>query len=199
MKKRFYILSILSFLIISLLFLNYFDFSIFNKKDKISSKIVSEIPKSSFNLKRDLLEFRTKMNESDTVKIWFDHSVCTFQGYERIKISKKSDSIIISSEFKDETFDDITEWKLMYVKSIHINDTNWKFEDFIKRNLNRMKKNESENHRLVLQIINKDDKIEFYTNGLVDYNRFLKDYIHTIKGLLPNKKYSIHDVNVIHD
>lgn len=199
MKKRFYILSILSFLIISLLFLNYFDFSIFNKKDKISNEIVSEISKSSFNLKRDLLEFRTKMNESDTVKIWFYHSVCTFQGYERIKISKKSDSIIISSEFKDETFDDITEWKLMYVKSIHINDTNWKFEDFIKRNLNRMKKNESENDRIVLQIINKDDKIEFYTNGLVDYNRFLKDYINTMRELLPNEKYFIHDVNVIHD
>ncbi len=97
MKKKFYILPILSFLIIYLLFLNYFDFSIFNKKDKISGEIESEIPKSSFNLKRDLSEFRTKMNESDTIKIWFDHSICTFQGYERIKISKKSDSIIVSS------------------------------------------------------------------------------------------------------
>ncbi len=87
----------------------------------------------------------------------------------------------------------------MYVKSIHINDTNWKFEDFIKRNLNRVKKNESENDRIVLQIINKDDKIEFYTNGLVDYNRFLKDYINTMRELLPNEKYFIHDVNVIYD
>jgi hypothetical protein len=139
------------------------------------------------------------MNESDTIKIWFDHSVCTFQGYERIKISKKSDSIIVSSEFKDETFDDVTEWKLMYRKSININDTNWKFEDFIKLNLNRMKKNESENDRLVLQIINKDDKIEFYTNGLVDYNRFLKDYINTMRDLLPTKKYFIHDVDIVHE
>lgn len=139
------------------------------------------------------------MNESDTIKIWFDHSVCTFQGYELIKISKKSDSIIVSSEFKDETFDDVSEWKLMYRKSININDTNWKFEDFIKLNLNRMKKNESENDRLVLQIINKDDKIEFYTNGLVDYNRFLKDYINTMRDLLPTKKYLIHDVDIVHE
>jgi len=199
LKKKFYILSILSFLIISLLYLNYFDSSIFNKKDKISIEIESEIPKSSFNLESDFLEFRTKMNESDTIKIWFDHSVCTFQGYERIKISKKSDSIIVSSEFKDESFDDTLEWKLMYSKSIHLNDINWKFENFIKRNLNRINKNTSENDRLTLQIINKDDKIEFFTNGLVDYNRFLKDYINTMRDLLPTKKYFIHDVDIVHE
>ncbi|RAR47401.1 hypothetical protein [Flavobacterium lacus] len=199
MKKKFYILPILSFLIISLLFLNYFDFSIFTKKDKISSEIESEIPKSSFNLKRDFLEFKTKMNKSDTIKIWFDHSVCNFQGYERIKISKKSDSIYVISEFKDETFDDIPEWKLMYSKSIQINDTNWRFEDFIKLNLNRMNKSVTENDRLVLQIINKDDKIEFYTNGLVDYNIFLKDYVNIMRELLPSKKYFIHDVDIIHE
>lgn len=197
MKKQVYILSTISFLIISLLCLSYFDFFIFNKKDKISTEIKSERPKSSFNLKRDLLEFRTKMNEPDTIKIWFNHSVCTFQGYERIKISKKSDSIIVSSEFRDETFDDISEWKLMYQQSLPINDANWKFENFIKRNLNRMNKCVTENDRLILQIINKDDKIEFYTNGLVDYNRFLKDYINTMRELLPTKKYFIHDVGIV--
>ena len=35
-----------------------------------------------------LSNFREKLTESDTLLISFDHSVCTYQGYERIEITK---------------------------------------------------------------------------------------------------------------
>ena len=179
--------------------LNYNDVFDFNNKDKINPKFKSENPKSTFNLKNDLFDFKNRMEESDTIKIWFDHSVSSFQGYERLRILKKSDSLYISSEFKEEKFTNISEWKVIYTKSIPVNDTIWKFEDFIRRNVNRLKKNISENDRLILQIANNNDKIEFHTTGLVDYNRFLKDYINTMKELFPGKNYYFHDVDIVEE
>jgi hypothetical protein len=38
----------------------------------------------------DLTDFKKKMTDLDTIKIWFDHSICTYQGAERIEITKKS-------------------------------------------------------------------------------------------------------------
>lgn len=61
----------------------------------------TEFPKSDFNLKTDLTDFKRKMTELDTIKIFFDHSVCTYEGYERIEITKKSDSIKVRTEFKE--------------------------------------------------------------------------------------------------
>ena len=45
--------------------------------------------KTEFNLKTDITDFKKKMTESDTIKIWFNHSVCTYREAERIEITKK--------------------------------------------------------------------------------------------------------------
>ncbi len=93
----------------------------------------TEFPKSDFNLKTDLTVFKKNMTELDTIKVFFDHSVCTYEGYERIEITKQSDSIKIRTEFKELTFSENKkpEWNLVYEKKISETDTIWQFEKFI--------------------------------------------------------------------
>ena len=77
------------------------------------------------------------MTELDTIKIWFEHSVCSHQGAERIEITKESDLIKIRTEFKEKTFEENLEWKVVYEKRIPITDTIWKIEEFFKQNIAR--------------------------------------------------------------
>ena len=122
----------------------------------------SVVAKTDFNIKTDLTDFKNKMNELDTIKIWFDHSVCTYQGVERIEITKKSDSIKIRTE-------------LVYEKKIPKTDSIWKIEEFFKRNIEKQKSEEKDYG--TLQIAHNGIKVHYFTNGLVDLNRFMADYL----------------------
>jgi hypothetical protein len=143
----------------------------------------AELEKSEFNLKTDLTDFKNKMTELDTLKIWFNHSVCTYQGAERIEITKESDSIKIRTEFKEDTFEENPEWKVIYEKRMSINDTIWKIEEFFKRNVERKKSEEKEFG--TLQISHNGNKTHFFTNGLIDLQDFIVDYNLTMKALYP--------------
>lgn len=156
-----------------------------------------EFPKAEFNLKTDLIDFKKKMSELDTINVWFDHSVCTYKGAERIEITKKSNLIKIRTAYKDETFDNNTEWKLVYEKEIAQTDTIWKIEEFFKRNINRQK---SENKDYgTLQISHNKDKIHYFTDGLVDLNNFMKDYFETMKTLHPENIDTIYGVAIVYE
>lgn len=157
----------------------------------------SEQKISDFDLKTDLTDFKKKMTEIDTLKIFFDHSVCTYEGYERIEITKESDSIKVRTEFKELTFNDNknSEWKLVYEMKISEMDTVWPFQQFIERNENR---NYSEKkNRGILLISNKKDTISFTTNGLVDLNHFLEDYYLTMRKLYPENKNGIYGYEIV--
>jgi PBP1b-binding outer membrane lipoprotein LpoB len=159
----------------------------------------TELPKSDFNLKTDLIDFKKKMTELDTIKIFFDHSVCTYEGYERIEITKKSDSIKVRTEFKELTFSENKnpEWNLVYEKKLLETDTIWQFEKFIERNENRQNL-ESEN-RGILVITNKKDRISFSTDGLVDLNHFLEDYYLTMRKIYPENKNGIYGYELVEE
>jgi len=126
----------------------------------------TEFPKSEFNLKTDLTDFKKKMTELDTMKLWFNHSVCTYQGYERIEITKKSGLIKIRTEFKKDTFEKNPEWKVVYEKKIPITDTICKIEEFFERNIERQKSEEKEYG--TLQVLHNGIKVHYFTKGLVD-------------------------------
>lgn len=154
----------------------------------------TELPKSDFSLKTDLTDFKNKMTELDTIKIWFNHSVCTYQGAERIEITKESDLINIRTEFKEDTFDQNPEWKIVYEKQMPITDTIWKMEEFFKRNIQRQKSEEKEYG--TLQVSHNGIKIHYFTKGLVDLNRFMADYFETMKMLYPENKNNIYRVEI---
>lgn len=159
----------------------------------------TEFPKSDFNLKTDLTDFKKKMTELDTIKVFFDHSVCTYEGFERIEITKKSDSIKVRTEFKELTFneDQNPNWNLVYEKKIPETDTIWQFGKFIKRNAKR-ETSDNEN-RGILIIENKKDTIQFYTDGLVDLNHFLEDYYLTMRKLYPENKNGIYGYELVEE
>ncbi|WP_431164842.1 hypothetical protein [Tenacibaculum halocynthiae] len=154
----------------------------------------TKLGKSEFNLITDITDFKNKMTELDTIKIWFDHSVCNYQGVERVEITKKSDSIKIRTEFKEETFNENREWKLVYEKKIPKTDSIWKIEEFFKRNVERQKP-EEKNYG-TLQVSHKGIKVHYFTSALVDLNRFMADYFKTMKGLHPENIDNIYGVEI---
>ena len=162
---------------------------------KKETKQKTELGKSKFNLKTDITDFKKKMTELDTIKIWFSHSVCSYQGTERIEITKKSELIKIRTEYKEETFEENPEWKVIYEKIIPITDTIWKIEKFFKRNLERQKSEEKEYGTLQISLNNKK-RIHYFTKGLNDLNQFMKDYFETMKMLHPENIDNIYGVEI---
>tara|TARA_B100000949_G_C13933362_1_gene305795 strand:- start:27 stop:530 length:504 start_codon:yes stop_codon:yes gene_type:complete len=160
-------------------------------------KTEKEKPTSEFDLIKDLTNFQQKMTELDTLTISFDHSVCTYQGYERIEITKQSDSISIISDFKELTFQKNPKWERIYDKKISENDTIWKFEQFLKRNEKR--KDTDQNKRGILMLTDNKDTIRYSTDGLVDLNRFLADYYETMRKIYPENKNGIYGVDVVEE
>lgn len=162
---------------------------------KENSDLSSVSLTSDFNLETDIYDFKKKMNESDTIRIWFDHSVCMYEGYERIQITKFSDTLKIRSEFKEVSFNKNPEWKDVYERKLSINDTVWKFEKFLERNSFRINKDEIE--YLSFQIIHGNNKLNYSISDLVDLNNLLKDYFETMKELFPENINNIYGIDEI--
>jgi hypothetical protein len=154
-----------------------------------------ELAKSEFNLNSDITDFKKKITELDTLKIWFNHSVCTYQGTERIEITKESNLIKIRTEFKEDTFEENPEWKVVYEKRIPITDTIWKIEEFFKRNIERQKSEEKEYG--TLQVSHNGNKIHYFSNGLNDLIGFQIDYYETMIKLHPENKNNIYGVEIV--
>ena len=110
-------------------------------------------------------------------------------------ITKESDLIKIRTEFKEDTFEENPEWKVVYEKRIPITDTIWKIEEFFKRNIERQKSEEKEYG--TLQVSHNGIKVHYFTKGLVDLNRFMADYFETMKMLHPENKNNIYGVEII--
>lgn len=89
----------------------------------ISCKNEVEINKYEFNLKEYITDFKNKITELDTIKIWFNHSICTYQGVELIEITRKHDLLKIRSEYKEDNLYENQKWKLVYEKQIPTTDT----------------------------------------------------------------------------
>ncbi len=145
------------------------------QKKQLETKFaeINEPVKSNFDLNSDYADFKTKMTESDTLNVWVDHSVCTYQGYERLMITKKDDSIKILSEFKDYDKQN-PEWKIVFEKNISESYTTWNFGNYMKRNKNRLTTDSTKYSKI--EVKSGLQKLRFVTKGLVDLNRFKADY-----------------------
>ena len=157
--------------------------------------IKKEVKTSKFNLTSDYINFKEKMTELDTLEIKFDHSICTYEGYEKIIITKQLDSLHITCNYKDVTFDTKPKWKQIYNLKIHEKDTIWKFEEFLERNKNRITTDKKK--LCVLLLKSKRDKLIYTTKGLVDLNYFFADYFQTMLELHPENKNSIYGVEIL--
>ena len=162
---------------------------------KNQTENITEQPESNFNLEKDYAEFQTKMTELDTLKIWISHSVCTYQGSEKIEITKNNGNIKIKTEYKDETFEKNPKWKVVYEKTISENDTIWNLGKFLKRNEKRLKSETKEYG--ILQIKHRKNKIQFYTHGLIDLNKFMAEYFETMIKIHPENKENIYGYELI--
>ncbi|UJH67476.1 hypothetical protein [Allomuricauda sp. SCSIO 65647] len=143
-------------------------------------KAIIEKPISDFNLNTDLVEFKERMTELDTIRVSFDHSICEYQGYERLEITKFGDSIRVRSEYQNHD-EKNAEWKTLYEEHIVLRDTTWGFGSFIARNDSLIDSIPSKYSRMVIS----DGKglISYSTKGLSQALAFLRDYHLTMKEL----------------
>ncbi len=148
-----------------------------SEKDNFES---NKSKKSDFNLKKDFADFKIRMTEMDTINVFVDHSVCTYQGYEHLLITKKSDSIKVRSQFKDYDRQN-ADWELVFEKMLPKNDTIWDFGSFLNRNVNRLTADVEEHAKIIVK--NGGQQMRFVTDGLVDLNRFKADYDSTMRKL----------------
>ena len=148
-----------------------------------------ELTESNFNLKKDYVELTNKMNEVDTIKVWMNLSQCTFQGIEKLTITRKKDSIKIQPEYAESMVVG-TEFKKSHPIIISANDEKWKFNEFLKRNENRLVSDSLKYGQL--QITLNNEKLNFFTNGLGDSGKFLIDYCNTMKNIMPKSDYHIY-------
>ncbi len=149
----------------------------------------TELPKSDFNLKRDFIELTNKITELDTIKIWTDLSQCMYEAIEKLKITRKGDSLKIQPEFTESMLLDAEYTKTKPIM-ISVNDTVWKFNSFLKRNLKRVNTDSLKYGRL--QISLNKERINFMTDGLGDSARFLIDYCNTMMNLIPDSENHIY-------
>ena len=167
------------------------------KNAKPESEIEIETPTSRFDITADMIDFKEKMTELDTLHVSFNHSMCMYQAYERLQITKKSDSIRIKSMFKDAPLGNDTDWEKIYEKNVHASDTVWKFSEFLNRN--KMLKKQGENAHPVLIISSKKDTLRFYAGGLGEISRFVIDYATTMRALYPENTNSIYGVDIVEE
>ncbi|WP_420552901.1 hypothetical protein [Tenacibaculum aiptasiae] len=177
----------------NLLKLSLLFFIIISCKIETDKKVETASPK--INLATDITDFKAKMTELDTLKIWFNHSICTYRGFERIEITKQSDSLKIKTEYREETFEENPKWELYYEKTIPITDTIWKFEEFLKRN----QKRKNLKKLGILQITFNGTRVHYITDRLSDLNRFRSDYFQTMKILHPENKNGIYGIVAIEE
>ncbi|MFI8380581.1 hypothetical protein [Leeuwenhoekiella sp. NPDC079379] len=154
----------------------------------------TQLPKSDFSLKKDYVELTNKLTELDTIKVWMNLSQCTYQGIEKLTITRKKDSIKIQPEFAESMIvgtEFIKEKEII----ISVNDTIWKFNEFLKRNENRSQSDSLKYGRL--QITLNSEKLNFFTHGLGDSGKFLFDYCRTMKNIMPESDNHIFGVEII--
>ncbi|SEL53731.1 hypothetical protein SAMN04487910_2752 [Aquimarina amphilecti] len=153
----------------------------------------TQLVESNFKLKQDFTDFKRKMTKLDTIKVWFNHSVCTYQAYEQLEITKNSNLIRIKSEFMESTFNDNPKWKVVYNREIPITDTIWKFEKFVDQN--KQWQNYDINSNGTLYVVNKKDTIRYSVSGLIDLNKFISEYHTVMRKLYPENKENIYGIN----
>ena len=157
---------------------------------KNQTENITEQPKSNFNLEKDFAEFQTKITELDTLKVWINHSVCTYQGMEKLEITKINGNIKIKAEYTEQVFEKNPKWNTVYEKTISENDTIWNFGKFLKQNEKRLK---SETKKYgILQIKHNKNTIHFHTEKLSDLNVFLFGYYNTMLKLFPENTNNLY-------
>ena len=125
---------------------------------------------SNFNLKNDYAQLTKKMTNSDTIEISTDLSICTWERQETMQITKSDDCLKIDLTINDADYE--TQHQIFKISN---NDSIWKIGKYLKRNENRLKSPKPDSYPRMI-IFNKKDTLKYYSDGLIDSNKFIADY-----------------------
>ena len=128
-----------------------------------------------FDLKKDLYDFSTRMNESDTLIIRANLSLCISQRHEKNIIFKKNKELFITTII-DETYLDEKDRELGTIKYQYIKTDSLNFENLFHFLENKRATKSSGFNRPTFTVVYKQDSIEFYSDKMKDFIEDTKYY-----------------------
>lgn len=149
-----------------------------------SEKEVTEaIEVSNFNLESDYLNFKEKMEDGDTLRVFADLSICTSWHVEENLFVKHNGKVYLQSENEGE-FVDSLEMSLPQVEYAKCISDTLAFEAFFKY-LGEERKFGDEEHHGQITISYKGDTIRYRSHDLIDAMRTVDYYIQIKRCLFP--------------
>jgi aminoglycoside N3'-acetyltransferase len=128
-----------------------------------------------FDLKKDLYDFSTRMNESDTLIIRANLSLCISQRHEKNIIFKKNKKLFITTII-DKDYLEPKDRELGTVKYQYIKTDSLNFEDLFQFLENKGATKKSELNSPTFTVVYKKDSIEFYSDKMKDFIEDTKYY-----------------------
>ena len=152
------------------------------KTENKNEQYVSEI-----NLTENLSDFTNRMTEKDTIRIFAELNMEWWIRRDELLITKKNNEIQLQATIKeDSTFEMKFQMRTNKLPTIKLKNLNNEFEQHFVNKINRTEYNSGEQY--IYKIMAPNDTLTFYTRGLADKGREVKDYYELMSQYYPNEK-----------
>ena len=143
--------------------------------------------KSDLKLTENLSDFTDRMTEKDTVKIFAELNMEWWIRRDELTITKKNNEIRLQTTIKeDTTFEMKYEMRTNELPRKVIFNTDHSFEKHFTNRIERTR--DTTTRQYIYKIISPNDTLTFYTNGLSDKGRAVKEYYEFMQRFYPGEK-----------
>ena len=142
---------------------------------------------SKLNLDENLSDFTNVMNEKDTIKIIAELYMEWWIRVDTLTVTKRNNQTQLQATIKeDTTFEMKYQWRTNKLKPVIIKNYNNEFEQHFSQKIERTKANSKRGR--IYKILGPNDTLIFYTKGLGDKGREVKEYYKFMRDYYPNEK-----------
>ncbi len=143
--------------------------------------------KSDLKLTENLSDFTDRITEKDTVKIFAELNMEWWIRRDELTITKKNNEIRLQTTIKeDTTFEMKYEMRTKELPRKVIYNTDHSFEKHFTNRIERTR--DTTIRQYIYKIISPNDTLTFYTDGLSDKGRAVKEYYEFMQRFYPGEK-----------
>lgn len=153
-----------------------------NKKNVLKIKLIIK-KLDTFNLKRDVFDFSSKMNEMDTLFLYANLSVCTSWWVEKNMFVKKNGEISLLTNINNDVLCQGDESVTIESEYCYSPTDSLNFEDLFKHMSAKEEDDKDRNSTFLL--VCKKDTMRYYSYDLVDKMQNVDFYIRIKRRLFP--------------
>ncbi len=152
------------------------------KTEKNNNQYISDL-----NLKENLSDFTNRMTAKDTVRIFAELNMEWWIRRDELLITKKNNQIQLQATIKeDTTFEMKFQMRTNKLPTIQMTNLNNEFEQHFVNKINLTEYHSGEQY--IYKIMAPNDTLIFYTIGLAEKGRDVKDYYELMIQFYPNEK-----------